>query len=62
VRLHATDTDWSAGVGVELQGPIKMLLLLLTGRTTTALPHLSGPGTRTISERFVMPRAEADQD
>jgi len=62
VRLLATDTDWSAGVGVELQGPIKMLLLLLTGRTTAALPHLSGPGTRIIRERFVMPRAEADQD
>jgi hypothetical protein len=38
-----------------------MLLLLLTGRTTTALPHLSGPGMGTISERFVLPRAEADQ-
>jgi uncharacterized protein (TIGR03083 family) len=62
VRLRATDTDWSAGVGVELRGPIKMLLLLLTGRTTTALPHLSGPGLRTISERLVMPRAEADLD
>ena len=61
VRLIATDTDWSAGVGVDLRGPIKMLLLLLTGRTTTALPHLSGPGTQTISERFEMPRAEADQ-
>jgi uncharacterized protein (TIGR03083 family) len=61
LRLFATDTDWSAGVGVELQGPIKMLLLLLTGRTTTALPHLSGPGIRIISERFVTPGAEADQ-
>ena len=61
VRLLATDTDWSAGVGVELRGPIKMLLLLLTGRTTAALPHLSGPGVHTITERFVLPRAEADQ-
>jgi uncharacterized protein (TIGR03083 family) len=61
IRLVATDTDWSAGVGVELRGPIKMLLLLLTGRTATALPHLSGPGMHTISERFMMPRAETDQ-
>jgi hypothetical protein len=38
-----------------------MLLLLLTGRTATALPHLSGPGVHTISERFAVPHAEADQ-
>jgi hypothetical protein len=57
----ATDTDWSAGVGVELRGPIGMLLLLLTGRTATALPHLSGPGVHTITERSAVPRAEADQ-
>jgi uncharacterized protein (TIGR03083 family) len=62
VRLHATDTDWSAGVGVELRGPIRMLLLLLTGRSATALPHLSGPGVRTIAERFAVPRTEVDQD
>ena len=52
VRLLATDTDWSAGAGVELRGPIMMLLLLLTGRTMTALPHLSGPGVHTITERL----------
>jgi uncharacterized protein (TIGR03083 family) len=61
VRLVATDTDWSAGAGLELRGPIAMLLLLLTGRTTTALPHLSGPGVPTITDRFVRPRAHADQ-
>jgi hypothetical protein len=38
-----------------------MLLLLLTGRTTTALPHLSGAGVQTITDRFVKPRADADQ-
>jgi uncharacterized protein (TIGR03083 family) len=61
VRLVATDTDWSAGAGVELRGPIGMLLLLLTGRTATALPHLSGPGVHTITERSAVPRSEADQ-
>lgn len=61
VQLLATDIDWSAGAGVELRGPIGMLLLLLTGRTATAVPHLSGPGVHTITERFVVPRAEADQ-
>lgn len=61
VRLLATDIDWSAGAGVELRGPIGMLLLLLTGRTATALPHLSAPGVHAITERSVVPRAEADQ-
>jgi uncharacterized protein (TIGR03083 family) len=60
LRLLATDTDWSAGAGAELRAPIGMLLLLLTGRTGTALPHLSGPGEKTITERFEMPRAPAD--
>jgi uncharacterized protein (TIGR03083 family) len=61
LRLRATDTDWSAGAGTELQGPIRMLLLLLTGRTTTVLPHLSGPGVQAIIERPAIPRAKADQ-
>jgi uncharacterized protein (TIGR03083 family) len=60
VRLLAIDADWSAGAGVELQGPIRMLLLLLTGRTAAALPHLSGPGVRTIAKRFAVPLARGD--
>jgi hypothetical protein len=60
VRLFATDTDWSAGAGPELHGPIGMLLLLLTGRTSTALPHLSGPGLLTLTERSALPRADID--
>jgi uncharacterized protein (TIGR03083 family) len=59
LRLLATDVDWYAGAGAELRGPLGMLLLLLTGRTTTALPHLSGPGVQIIIERFVISRAEA---
>jgi hypothetical protein len=61
LRLRASDTDWSAGAGAELQRPIGMLLLLLTGRTTTALPHLSGPGMQTIIERSGIPGVEADR-
>ena len=60
LRLLATDTDWSAGAGAELRGPIGVLLLLLTARTTMALPQLSGPGVRTVTERSVIPHAEAD--
>jgi uncharacterized protein (TIGR03083 family) len=61
VRLLATDTDWSAGNGPELRGPIGMLLLLLTGRTATAMPHLSGPGLLIVTERSAMLRAVIDQ-
>ena len=50
VRLVATDIDWATGAGPELHGPIAYLLLLMTGRTTAALPHLSGPGLRKVSQ------------
>ena len=43
LRLVATDTEWSAGNGVLVEGPIEALLLLLTGRTA-ALDRLAGPG------------------
>ncbi|GIE34078.1 hypothetical protein Ait01nite_071230 [Actinoplanes italicus] len=43
VRLTATDTDWSAGDGAEVSGPIAALLMLLTGRRAT-LSQLTGPG------------------
>lgn len=43
-RLIATDTDWSAGAGDEVAGPIAVLLLLLTGRTEAARPHLTYSG------------------
>ncbi|MFF0203439.1 maleylpyruvate isomerase family mycothiol-dependent enzyme [Streptomyces sp. NPDC005017] len=41
-RLVATDIDWSRGRGEEITGPIGALLLLLTGRTEAAAPHLTG--------------------
>jgi uncharacterized protein (TIGR03083 family) len=41
-RLVATDTSWSAGTGVLVEGPIDALLLLLTGRTEAASPSLTG--------------------
>jgi uncharacterized protein (TIGR03083 family) len=45
LRLVATDTDWSAGAGERVEGPVGALLLLLTGRTAAAAGQLSGPGT-----------------
>lgn len=49
LRLSATDARWAAGTGPEVHGPISALLLLLTGRTTAALPHLTGPGTARLT-------------
>ena len=44
MRLTAIDTDWTVGAGEEVTGPIAaLLLLLLTGRTAAARPHLAGP-------------------
>jgi hypothetical protein len=35
-QLTATDTTWSAGQGLAVNGPIAELLLVLTGRRTAA--------------------------
>ena len=53
IRLRATDADWSAGLSTgdgdaEVRGPIGALLLLMTGRTEAARPHLSGPARARI--------------
>jgi uncharacterized protein (TIGR03083 family) len=48
VTVRATDTDWTAGSGPEVAGPALSLLLLLTGRTSTALPTLEGPGVAAV--------------
>ncbi|MGY1802375.1 maleylpyruvate isomerase family mycothiol-dependent enzyme [Blastococcus sp. SYSU D00922] len=49
LRLSATDVDWAAGEGAEVRGPVRALLLLLTGRTGAALPELTGPGAARLS-------------
>jgi uncharacterized protein (TIGR03083 family) len=49
VRLVATDVEWSAGAGTEVEGPIDALLLLLTGRVTAALPRLTGAGVPALA-------------
>jgi hypothetical protein len=43
IRLVATDTDWSAGEGPEIHGPMSALLLLLSGRKVS-MPSLTGQG------------------
>jgi hypothetical protein len=48
---HAADFAFRRRAGAELRGPIEMLVLLLTGRTMTALPHLSGRACRQSSSQ-----------
>lgn len=55
LRLRATDLDWSVGAGAEVRGPIRALLLLLTGRTAVARPHLDGPGVERLGSPGVVP-------
>lgn len=49
LRLVATDVDWAQGEGAEVRGPVRALLLLMTGRTAAALPHLTGPGAHRLA-------------
>ena len=48
-HLRATDTDWERGEGPAVEGSALALLLLLTGRTETAAPMLTGPGVTSLS-------------
>ncbi|MBJ8339460.1 maleylpyruvate isomerase family mycothiol-dependent enzyme [Antrihabitans sp. YC3-6] len=47
-RFTATDTEWSAGDGPELTGPISALLLVLTGRPA-GLGQLTGAGVEALT-------------
>jgi len=51
LALTATDAPWSVGAGDAVEGPIVALLLLLTGRTATAAPLLSGAGVPRLTAR-----------
>ena len=44
LEIRAIDADFVAGAGPLVEGPMRAVLLLLTGRTAAALPGLSGPG------------------
>ncbi|MEU5424727.1 maleylpyruvate isomerase family mycothiol-dependent enzyme [Streptomyces olivoreticuli] len=50
LRFAATDTEWAAGEGHEVEGPIGSILLLLTGRPA-ALDRLSGAGAEELRRR-----------
>jgi uncharacterized protein (TIGR03083 family) len=48
LTLTATDTDWTVGSGPEVRGSALSLLLLLTGRTSTARNDLAGAGLQSL--------------
>jgi uncharacterized protein (TIGR03083 family) len=50
LRLRATDSDWSAGEGPEVHGPIEALALTLSGRFI-ALDELHGEGAMLLRDR-----------
>jgi uncharacterized protein (TIGR03083 family) len=50
LNLRATDTDWSAGDGPEVTGPILALLMAMTGRKP-ATSELAGEGVETLASR-----------
>ncbi|GAA0455216.1 hypothetical protein Aca07nite_80550 [Actinoplanes capillaceus] len=51
LRLAATDTDWAAGEGTLITGPIEALGMAATGRAA-ALSGLTGPGAAVLSARL----------
>ena len=51
-RFIATDTDWTAGTGTDIRGPIAGVLLVLTGRRA-GVPLLSGPGRSELETRLL---------
>ena len=52
LSFKATDTDWSAGAGRLVQGPIRNLLLVLAGRPA-GLAELTGDGQPELAERII---------
>ncbi|MFF2551915.1 maleylpyruvate isomerase family mycothiol-dependent enzyme [Nocardia sp. NPDC058058] len=51
LRLIATDTVWTYGLGSEIRGPALALLLLVTGRAA-GLAQVHGPGVATLAARL----------
>ena len=49
IEIRATDTEFAVGSGPLVEGPIRAVLLLLTGRTAAALPGLGGPGLERLT-------------
>lgn len=51
LRLRAVDANWATGAGPEVVGPMRSLVLAMTGRRP-ALDDLSGDGLAALRSRF----------
>ena len=51
LRMSATDSDWSAGDGPTVEGPLASLILVMAGRIAP-LADLSGEGTQILRARM----------
>jgi len=51
LRMSATDSDWSAGDGPSVEGPLASLIFVMAGRKAP-LEDLSGEGKQTLQARM----------
>jgi uncharacterized protein (TIGR03083 family) len=51
LRMSATDSDWTAGDGPSVEGPLASLILVMAGRKAP-LEDLSGEGMQTLQGRL----------
>jgi uncharacterized protein (TIGR03083 family) len=53
IRLQAVDVDRTWGRGTEVRGPVRALMLAVTGRDAL-LDHLDGPGLPVLANRLTL--------
>jgi hypothetical protein len=51
LRMSATDSDWSAGDGPSVEGPLASLVLVMAGRKAP-LEDLAGEGVKPFRTRM----------
>jgi hypothetical protein len=51
LRMSATDSDWTAGDGPDVEGPLASLIFVMAGRKAP-LDDLSGEGKHTLEARM----------
>jgi uncharacterized protein (TIGR03083 family) len=57
LKFVATDVEWSAGDGPQIEGPAMSLIMAMVGRAG-ALTDCSGPGVETLRSRMSPPTSQ----